>query len=98
MTLEEATRLECILQADVSWSDPEGDGTGGGGGDGGGGGGGDEGKYPYTNGFNTSGGGRWTPDPFDNCPAFDLCALSQYRGKHGQLCDERRAREGGAGR
>ena len=73
--------MECILQADVSWSDPGGDGTGGGAGD--------EGRRRRR---------RWTPDPFENCPAFDLCALGQYRGKHGQLCDERRAREGGGRR
>jgi hypothetical protein len=52
LTVEEATRLECMLTADVSWSQPGGDGAG----------------DP-----------RWTPEPFENCPAFNLCSLGQYR-------------------
>lgn len=81
LRLEEATQLECILQADVSWSEPEDDGTGKGA-------------------IAEEGGGvaaaRWTPDPFENCAALDLCALNRNRSSHRQLCDER-GPKGGAG-
>ena len=65
--MDEITRLECLLQADVSWSGPGGNGV-----------------EP----------GRWTPDPFDNCRAFDLCALAEYEGKHRSLCETKPAAEG----
>lgn len=63
LRVEEATRLECILRADVTWS---GEGS-------------DDG---------TGGVGRWTPDPFDNCPTFNLCTLAEYRGNPRRQCDE----------
>ena len=68
VTMEEAARLECVLQADVRWEKA----------------GKAEGKTTPPRG----GGGRWTPDPFETCPAFDLCALQEYRGKHRRRCNE----------
>jgi len=39
----------------------------------------------------SGGSGRWTPDPFDNCRAFDLCSLAEYESKHRAACETERA-------